>query len=121
MKHTLQITLFVLLLTFALNVVLHLVGEDVLASMLSDKPVLGPVLAGIVGLVPNCASSIAITQLFLTGVIGMGSLMAGLLVNAGVGLVVLFRVNRHRGENLKIAGLLYIIGVVVGIVIEFLM
>ncbi len=120
-KHTLHITLFVLLITVALNIVLHLVGEDVLATILLDKPVLGPVLAGIVGLVPNCASSIVITQLFLEKVIGIGSMMAGLLVNAGVGLVVLFRVNRYRGENLKIAGLLYIIGVVVGIALEFLL
>lgn len=120
-KHTLQITLFVLLITFALNFVLHSGGEDILASLLLDKPVLGPVIAAIVGLIPNCASSVVITQLFLGGVIGMGSMMAGLLVNAGVGLVVLFRVNHHKGENLKIAGLLYIIGVVVGIALELLM
>lgn len=120
-KHTLQITLFVLLITFALNFVLHSGGEDMLATLLLDKPVLGPVIAAIVGLVPNCASSVVITQLFLGGVIGMGSMMAGLLVNAGVGLVVLFRVNHHRAENLKIAGLLYIIGVAVGIVLELIM
>lgn len=117
-KHTLQITLFVLLITLALNLVLHSGGEDMLATLLLDKPVLGPVVAGIVGFIPNCAASVVITQLFLEGVIGMGSMMAGLLVNAGVGLVVLFRVNHHRQENLKIAGLLYIIGVVVGIVLE---
>ena len=119
-KHTLQITLFVLLITFALNLVLHFVGEDALANLILDRPVLGPVLAGIVGLVPNCAASVVITQLYLEGVIGLGSMMAGLLVGAGVGLVVLFRVNRHRSENLKIVGLLYGIGVAAGVIIEFI-
>ena len=120
-KHTLQITLFVLLITFALNFVLHSGGEDILATLLLDKPIIGPVIAALVGFIPNCAASVVITRLFLEGVIGMGSMMAGLLVNAGVGLVVLFRVNHHKGENLKIAGLLYIIGVVVGIALEFAM
>ena len=120
-KHTLQITLFVLLITFALNFVLHSGGEDILATLLLDKPIIGPVIAALVGFIPNCAASVVITRLFLEGVIGMGSVMAGLLVNAGVGLVVLFRVNHHKGENLKIAGLLYIIGVVVGIALEFAM
>lgn len=120
-KHTLQITLFVLLITLVLNFALHSGGEDVLATLLLDKPIIGPVIAAIVGFIPNCAASVVITQLFLEGVIDMGSMMAGLLVNAGVGLVVLFRVNHHKGENLKIAGLLYIIGVVAGIVIELVM
>lgn len=119
-KHTLQVTIFIFLITLVLNFVLHSGGEDILATLLLDKPVLGPIIAGIVGFIPNCAASVVITQLFLEGVIGMGSLMAGLLVNAGVGLVVLFRVNRHKAENLKIAGLLYIIGVVAGIVIELI-
>lgn len=120
-KHTLQITFFVMLISFVLNLVLYFVGEDALAHLILDRPVLGPVLAGIVGLVPNCAASVVITQLFLEGVIGMGAMMAGLLVGAGVGLVVLFRVNHHKGENLKIVGLLYCIGVVMGIVIELVL
>lgn len=120
-KHTLQITFFVMLISFALNLVLYFVGEDALAHLILNRPVLGPVLAGIVGLVPNCAASVVITQLFLEGVIGMGAMMAGLLVGAGVGLVVLFRVNHHKGENLKIVGLLYCIGVAMGIMIELVL
>ena len=81
----------------------------------------GPVVAGIVGLIPNCASSVVITQLFISGALGLGSMMAGLLVNAGVGVLVLFRVNRRNiGENLRIVGLLYVIGVVAGIVLDLL-
>jgi len=120
-KHTLQITFFIIIITFALNLGLHFVGEDVLANLILNRPVLGPVLAGIVGLVPNCASSVAISQLYVEGVIGLGTMMAGLLVGAGVGLLVLFRVNHNKLENLKITGLLYTIGVLVGIVMELVM
>lgn len=119
-SHTLQITFFILLITFALNLVLHLVGEDVLAQLVLNRPVLGPVLAGIVGLIPNCASSVAITQLYLGGALSAGAMMSGLLVGSGVGLLVLFRVNHNKKENFSIIGLLYMIGVLSGIVIELL-
>ncbi len=119
-SHTLQITLFIILITFALNLVLEFVGEDALANLILNRPVLGPVLAGVVGLIPNCASSVVLTQLYLQGALGLGSMMAGLLVGAGVGLLVLFRVNHDKKENLKILGLLYLIGVMSGIVIEFI-
>lgn len=120
LKHTVQVGVFILLVSFVLNLVLALLGEDVLAEFLLNRPVLGPVLAGLVGLVPNCAASVVITELFLEGVIGLGAMMAGLLVGAGVGLLVLFRVNHHRLENFKIVGILYFVGVLVGIVIEFI-
>lgn len=72
------------------------------------------------GLIPNCAGSVAITQLYLEGAMGMGSALAGLLAGSGVGLLVLFRANRDKRENLMILGLLYGIGVAVGIVAELL-
>jgi len=117
-KHTLQITFFIILITFALHLALEFVGEDVLANLILNKPVLGPMLAGIVGLIPNCASSVVITQLYLEGAMGMGAMMAGLLVGSGVGLLVLFRVNHDKKENFKILGLLYGIGVVAGMVMD---
>lgn len=120
LNHTLQIIFFILVISFGLNLVLHFMGEDVLAGLILNRPVLGPVLAGIVGLIPNCASSVVITQLYLQGVISVGAMMSGLLVGAGVGLLVLFRVNHHKWENLRIVGLLYSIGVVAGIVVEFI-
>jgi len=120
-KHTLKITFFIILFTFGIELLLHIVGEDVLAALISDRPILGPVIAGIVGLVPNCASSVAITQLYVDDIIGLGTMMAGLLVNAGIGMLVLFRVNPNKCETLKIMGLLYGIGVVIGIVIELIM
>lgn len=118
--HTLHITLFILLVSFVLNLVMHMVGEEALGSLVLNKPVLGSVVAGLVGLIPNCVSSVVITQLFLKGAMSFGAMMAGLLVNAGVGVLVLFRVNHNRKENLQIVGLLYGIGVAAGLVLELL-
>jgi len=117
-KHTIQITFFILVISLAINIVIYFVGEDVLKGFIMNRPVLGPVFAGIVGLIPNCAASVALTQLYLEGVLGIGAMMAGLLVGAGVGLLVLFRVNHNRKENLKITVILYLIGVTAGIIIE---
>ncbi len=117
-NHTLKITAFILIVTFLLNLVMYLVGENALAGLMSDRPVFGPVLAGLVGLIPNCAASVVITQLYLQGALGAGAMMSGLLVGSGVGLAVLFRVNHNRRENLIVVALLYVTGVLAGILIE---
>lgn len=117
LTHTAKIALFILAVNLVLNLILHFAGEDALANLLLDKPVLAPVLAGLVGLIPNCAGSVVITQLYLSGSMGLGATMAGLLAGSGVGLLVLFRVNHDRKENLQILALLYGIGVVAGIFI----
>lgn len=117
-SHTLQITVFIFLISFMLEIVLQFVGEENLANILMIHPVVGPFLAGIVGLIPNCASSVMLTQLYVEGILSVGTMMAGLLVNAGVGLLVLFRVNHEKKENFKILGMLYVIGVIAGIVME---
>lgn len=119
--HTLQITCFVICISFFLNLFLYFTGEDALANLILNRPVLGPMLAGIVGLIPNCAASVVITQLYLNGAMSAGAMMAGLLVGAGVGLLVLFRVNHKKRENLEVVGLLYGIGVLVGIVIDMIL
>lgn len=118
LSHTLQIFLFIVLVSLALNLLIGALGEDRLSFILSGKPVLGPVLAGVVGLIPNCAASVVLTQLYLEGMLSAGSMIAGLLVGAGVGLLVLFRINDELKENVKIAALLYIIGALSGIIIE---
>lgn len=111
--------LFIIVIGFVLNTALHFVGEDVLAGLILNRPVLGPVLAGVVGLIPNCAASVTITQLYISGVISLGAMMSGLLVGAGVGLLVLFRVNPDKRKS-EIVGILYVIGVLAGIVINWL-
>lgn len=118
-KHTLQIFIFLLVVTIVLGFVIELVGEDNLANLILNKPVIGEILAGTIGLIPNCSSSVIITKLYVSGAMGLGAMMAGLLVNSGVGVLILFRVNRNLKENLKILAILYGIGVVAGIVISF--
>lgn len=121
LKHTVQVGVFLLLVGFALNLLLEILGGDVLAELLLNRPVAGPVVAGIVGLIPNCAASVVLTELYLGGLIDAGSMLSGLLVGAGVGVLVLFRVNHHRAENWKIVGLLYGIGVLTGIAVEMIL
>lgn len=116
--HTAQITLFLVLVSFALNILLFLLGEDALRNVILNQPILGELLAGLVGLIPNCAASVVLTQLYLEGVMSFAACMSGLLVGAGVGILVLFRTNRDKKENLKILLLLYGIGVTAGIILE---
>lgn len=115
LSHTLQILLFILAVNLILGLILHFVGEEALSELVLHQRVAGPVLAGILGLIPNCAGSVLVTQLYLEGAMGIGAAMSGLLTGSGVGLLVLFRVNHNRKENLKILGLLYGIGVLAGI------
>lgn len=118
LHHTAQIFFFLVVVSLALNLVLFWKGEEVLAGLLLNRPVIGQLLAGMVGLIPNCAASVVITQLYMQGAMSFGAMMSGLLVGAGVGILVLCRVNHNKKENLKIIGLLYGIGVAAGIVIE---
>lgn len=120
-KHTLNIFLFIIIITFILNIVIHFFGEENLSNLILNMPIIGPIIAGIVGLIPNCAGSVILTQLYLENVITIGSMIGGLLVGSGIGILVLFRVNKNVKENLKILGLLYVIGVVSGIIIDLIM
>ena len=117
--HTLKVFVYIFLISLALNIIIGLVGEETLAGLFTGTPIAGELIAALVGLIPNCASSVVITQLYLDHIIGAGAMMAGLLVNAGVGLLILFRLNRDRVQNLKIVGVLYGLGVFWGIIIEF--
>lgn len=119
-KHTIKIFFYLLLITFVLNLIVHGIGEDTLAGIFSGVPVVGEMIAALVGLIPNCASSVVITELYLDGIIGAGAMMSGLLVNAGVGVLVLFRLNRDVKQNAGIIAVLYGLGVFWGIWIELL-
>ena len=94
--------------------------DNVLKNLILNKPVIVEFLAGLLGLIPNCASSVVLTQLYLEGAMSFSACMSGLLVGSGVGILVLFRANRNKKENIKIVLLLYIIGVTVGMLINLI-
>lgn len=119
-KHTINIFIYIVIITFVLNGIIALIGEETISHFVSQNIILGPVIAGLIGLIPNCASSVILTQLFVENVISMPILISGLCVNAGVGLLVLFRINKNLKENLKITGLLYAIGIISGILLEII-
>ena len=118
LKHTAYITIFLLLFTFALNIGIELVGEENIKTVVLNRPVLGSILSAIVGLIPNCASSVVLTSLFVDGVLSSGALLSGLMVNAGVGLAILFRNNRPVKDSLRVVAILFGISVVCGILID---
>lgn len=118
LKHTLWITLFVLVFTFILNLVIHGVGEDKLGELIMNRPVVSNALAALVGMIPNCASSIVLTELCLSGILPVGAMLSGLLVNAGVGLALLFRNNRPLSDSFRILLILLGVGIAVGVVID---
>lgn len=120
LKHTLNILIFVLIVTLVINIVIYLIGEETIAGFLQASPILGPIIAGIIGLIPNCASSVILTQLYLENVISAATMISGLLVGSGVGLAVLFKLNKGLKENIKIVCLLYTIGVISGIIIQLI-
>ncbi len=117
-KHTLKIIAYIFLVTLVLNVVIQAIGEDTIGTVLSGKPWIEIIIAGILGLIPNCASSVIITEIYLLGMISPGAMIAGLMANAGVGILVLFKMNHNRTQNMKIVGVLYLISIFWGIVLE---
>ena len=118
LKHTINITLYIFIISLVLNIIIYFIGEDNLAHILNSTPIIGPIIASLVGLIPNCASSVIITQLYLSKVLNFATMIAGLLVNTGVGLLILFRTNKDLKENIKITVLLFAIGVIFGIIFD---
>jgi len=118
LKHTVNIIIFIFLITVVINGIIEFIGEDTIANFISKNAILGPVVAGLIGLIPNCASSVILTELFIESVISMPMLITGVAVNAGVGLLVLFKTNKNLKENLTIVGLLYAIGVISGVILQ---
>lgn len=119
-KHTINIFIFIFVTTLIINFIINLIGEDNISGIISQNEILGPVISSAIGLIPNCASSVILTELFIENVISMPIMIAGLLVNAGVGILVLFKTNKNLKENIGIILLLYVIGVVSGGVLQFI-
>lgn len=118
LKHTVQVTVFIFVITLVLDGALELVGEDALAAFLGSNPVLSVLGSALVGLIPNCAASVVIAQLYVEGALSAGAMMAGLLVSAGVGLLVLFRTNRGLRQNLIVLAGLWATGAFWGLIIS---
>ncbi len=120
LRHSVKIFAYIFLISLAINAAIAWVGEDALQRVFSRVPGIGEVAAALLGLIPNCAASVALTQLYLDGIIGAGAVMAGLLVNAGVGVLVLFRLNHNLKENLAIVGMLLFFGIFWGVALRLL-
>ena len=120
LKHTINITLYIFIISLVLNILIYFIGEDILAHILNSTLIIGTIIASLVVLIPNCASSVIITQLYLSNVLNFATMIAGLLVNTGVGLLILFRTNKDLKENIKITVLLFAIGVIFGIIFDLI-
>lgn len=120
LRHTLEIFAFILLFSFLIGLVFELVGEGAITALLGRMGPFQPMVAALIGLVPNCAASVLLAQLYMQGAITFGSLMAGLTAGAGIGLAVLWRVNPSWKQNLFMTGLPWAAGAAVGIVLQFL-
>lgn len=119
--HTLTVSLYILAVNILLGVVIYFITEQRLAAFMSGVRFLQPLVAAIVGLIPNCASSVAIAELYGVGTLSLGGAVAGLSVNAGLGLAVLFKENKRMKENFVILALLFAFGVALGTVTEAVM
>lgn len=119
-KHTINISFFILVINVLLNMVFNYGLNDYLSSLLLKDSIFSPIITSLIGLIPNCASSIVITKLYLASSISFGSMIAGLLTNSGIALVVLFKTNRNLKENINIILLTYFIGTVIGIILNIL-
>lgn len=118
--HTINITIYIFIITLIINVIIGAVGEDKIEMIIKNNIFLGPIVSSLIGLIPNCAASVIITNLYIENVINMASLVAGLLTGAGVGLIVLFRTNKNIKQNLIISALMYFIGVTSGLILQLI-
>lgn len=117
LKHTLKTALFIFIVTFILHIMMEYLGEDFIKKLFLKDNLFSTFISSLVGLIPNCASSVVLTELYLSNVISFASVISGLLTGSGVALLVLFRSNKDLKENLFILSLIYLIGSVSGFII----
>ncbi|MEG1996342.1 MAG: putative manganese transporter, partial [Oscillospiraceae bacterium] len=114
--HTVKIFAFILVITLVLDTIMFYIGEERIALLLGANRFIQPFICALIGFIPNCAASVLLTDLFINGVVSFAGLTAGLCTGAGVGLAVLFQANKGLKENVKIIGILYVSGVVIGLI-----
>lgn len=118
LQHTCRIFLYLFIVTAMLNIGIEILGLEKLSAFLLGDTVFQPVAAAFIGLIPNCASSVILTQLYLSGAITFASVTAGLCTGAGVGLIVLFKMNMDKKESLRILFVLFFVGVIAGEILQ---
>lgn len=120
LKHTLSITLFILLMNFIINTLFTYIGEDFLSKLFLKDTIFGPFITSLIGLIPNCGASVILTELYLNNAINLSSLISGLLTGSGTAIIILFKSNKNIKENIFILLLLYILGSISGVIIELI-
>lgn len=118
LKHTLNILFFIVIINFILNCIFYYGGDTIISNLLLKNSIFGSFITSLIGLIPNCGASVAITQLYLNNAISLGGLIGGLLTGSGIALVILFKQNKNLKENLTIITLVYLIGAICGLLID---
>ena len=121
LSHTVNIIIFILIVNLILGFAIEFAGEENIRRIMMTDSVFQPLITALFGFIPNCAASVVITQLYIDGIVSFGSAIAGLCTGAGVGLLVLFKTNKHMKQNFAVMGILYITAIVSGIIINFAM
>ena len=121
LKHTIKIVLFILIANVGINLIIHWVGEETLKNLLLNNNIITYFIASLIGLIPNCASSVIMTELYISNFISLGTLLSGLLTGSGLGVLILLKSNDNQKENIKIISIIYFVGVIVGLLIDILL
>lgn len=119
-KHTLHILTFILITTFILNILFNYLEKDFISKLFLKNTIYSPILTCLIGLIPNCGASVVLTELYINNAISFASLIGGLLTGSGTALLILFKENKNIKENIKITLLIYILGVISGIILEII-
>ena len=120
-KHTIKIGLFILFANIVIDLIIYNVGEEKVSQLLLNNNLLTYFISSLIGLIPNCGGSVIITELYLSNMITVGTMLAGLLTGSGIGILLLFRANKNIKENLTILSTIYLIGVIIGMVVDFIL
>ena len=119
-KHTIKIALFILIANLGINLIIYWIGEKSLQNLLLNNNIITYFIASLIGLIPNCASSVIMTELYVSNFISLGTLLSGLLTGSGLGILILFRTNDNIKENIRVLTIIYTIGVLVGLLIDII-
>ena len=119
-KHTIKIGLFILIANLVIGFIIFKVGEDNVSHILLHKNIFVYFLSSLIGLIPNCAGSVIITELYLSEMISIGTMLSGLLTGSGIGILLLFKTNKNLKENCIVLSIIYITGVLIGLIVDLI-